>query len=354
MKRTVLFIGLIATISWIGCGGETKEEAPETNSFEVEQNKMYDLELKDKLSVLGALPKEMVAENNPLSAAKVKLGHNLYYDTQLSKDGNISCNSCHNLGKYGVDNLPTSPGDAGENGDRNSPTVLNAALHTTQFWDGRAKDVEEQAGMPILNPIEMAIPNEAFLVNRLKEDEKYQEMFAAAYPESKDPITYENLRKAIAAFERKLSTPSRFDDYLRGDMSALTLQEKKGMMSFVNIGCTTCHTGLALGGNSIQKFGVHKDYWILTGSTKIDEGLAFMTGNDYEKYMFKVPSLRNIDKTGPYFHDGSVKELEKAVQIMAEAQLDYKLSKSELENIMAFLGSLTGEVPAEYQKAPMN
>ena len=342
-------LAAIVTVTVIGCGSEspTQEETAEDQA-----NNRYDLALADRLSVFGKLPSEAVNDNNPLTKEKVSLGHKLYFDTQLSKEGNISCNSCHNLATYGVDNLPFSPGDDGSLGGRNSPTVLNAALHISQFWDGRAADVEEQAGMPILNPVEMAIPNEEFLVNRLNESDDYKILFSKAFPDTDGEITYERLRMAIAAFERKLITPSRFDQYLSGDKSALSLKEKKGLSSFLDIGCTTCHNGNGLGGNSMRKFGERHDYWESTKSDKIDRGVAEETDNDMDNYIFKVSSLRNIEKTGPYFHDGSVNDLNEAIRIMAHTQLDKELTDDQVSNISAFLSSLTGEVPKEYQGAP--
>ncbi|MBN8695560.1 MAG: c-type cytochrome [Bacteroidetes bacterium] len=345
LKHTLFSIFCIIFFS---CGTDSsKEKTPE----EIE-NERYDVSLKEKLGAFSPLPLTAQTELNVSSPAKIRLGHNLYFDKQLSKEGNISCNSCHNLETFGVDNLANSPGDEGKNGDRNSPTVLNAALHSTQFWDGRAKNVEEQAGMPILNPIEMAIPNESFLIDRLSKDEKYKKLFSEAFPNQNNPINYENLRLAIASFERELITPSRFDDYLKGNVNALTLQEKKGLSSFINIGCTTCHAGEILGGNMFQKFGIHKNYWELTKSKTIDEGKFKVTGIESDKHVFKVPSLRNIEKTHPYFHDGSITSLEEAVEIMAIAQLNYNLSKDEKTNIVAFLKTLTGAVPIVYQKAP--
>ena len=349
-SSSILFFVLILFFS--ACGGSEKKVEETLESKEQKENESYDLALKEKLEFFEALPNEAKNEVNPTSPAKVKLGHALYFDKRLSKNNTISCNSCHNLSTSGVDNLSFSPGDAGENGGRNSPTVLNAALHSSQFWDGRAKDVEEQAGMPILNPIEMAIPSKDFLVKRLKEIESYNDLFAKAFPDEKQALTYDNIAKAIAAFERELLTPSRFDQYLNGDKSALTLQEKKGLSSFVNIGCVTCHSGALLGGTTFQKFGVHKNYWEATNSAKIDEGRFEVTKDTLDKYMFKVPSLRNIEGTNPYFHDGSVHDLAKAVAIMADVQLNYKTDSTEVQNIVAFLKSLTGTVDAQYKVAP--
>lgn len=290
---------------------------------------------------------------NALTPAKVKLGKVLYFDKRLSLNNTQSCNTCHNLSTFGVDNLPTSPGDAGKNGERNSPTSFNAALHTTQFWDGRAKDVEEQAGMPVTNPVEMAIPNETFLVKRLSELDLYKKLFAAAFPEQKTPITYQNLSMALGAFERTLLTPSKWDNYLGGQADALSLAEKKGLQTFINVGCTSCHSGELLGGNMFQKFGVHHDYWDYTKSTKVDEGRFTITQNEADKYVFKVPSLRNIAKTAPYFHDGSVANLKDAVRIIAKVNVNKDLKDEEISSIITFLEALTGELPIETTQEPL-
>lgn len=299
-----------------------------------------------------ALPTDVPNPDNPVTAAKVELGKTLYYDTRLSKDGNVSCDSCHMLADFGVDNLPTSPGDEGELGDRNSPTVYNAALHLLQFWDGRAKDVEEQAGMPILNPIEMAIPSEQFLVDRLSKVDGYQKMFAAAFPEDDPALTYTNIARALGAFERTLITPSRFDDYLNGNQEALSGVEQEGLRSFIELGCASCHNGYAVGGYSFRKFGLQGDYWEHTKSEKIDEGRFVETGKETDKYVFKVAALRNVAKTGPYFHDGSVEDLGDAVRIMTRMQIGVDLTDEETGSLVAFLESLTGELPADALEVP--
>jgi cytochrome c peroxidase len=348
MNRNLSYLTMAAlvggTMSLMSCGEQKPAEDPTAK-----ENARYDMDLAPKLAMFGTLPAVAAgAENDP----KVKLGHALYFDPRLSKNETQSCNTCHNLATFGVDNKATSAGDLGQNGDRNSPTVLNAFLHSVQFWDGRAKDVEEQAGMPILNPVEMNIPNEKFLMDRLKGVPMYVEMFKAAYPADKDALTYTNLRTAIAAFERTLTTPSRFDKYLAGDKSALTLEEKKGMASFIGTGCTACHSGELVGGKMMQKFGVHANYWEYTKSTKIDKGVAALKGDSTQLYMFKTPSLRNVAETGPYFHDGSVADLKEAVTIMAKVNLNYTLSDAEAANIVAFLKSMTGEVPTFAKTAP--
>ena len=288
-----------------------------------------------------------------LNKELVKLGQVLYHDKRLSKDGNISCNSCHDLEVYGVDNLPTSPGDEQKNEDRNSPTVLNAGDHIAQFWDGRAATIEDQAGMPILNPVEMNIPNEQFLVDRLKEVELYQNLFSKAFPTTLKPITYSNIRNAIGAFERTLVTPSRFDDFIKGNNDALTNQEKVGLALFVKTGCTSCHNGKLLGANSYQKFGVTADYWTYTKSKSRDEGRFKETSEPADKYVFKVPGLRNISETFPYFHDGSVEKLSDAVWIMAKLQLDKDLSENDVSLIIKFLESTNGTLPSATKKPPV-
>lgn len=322
------------------------------SSNNIDTNSAYDLALVKHTYNFEALPSKAENPNNVSTEEKIKLGHILYYDTRLSLTGNNSCNSCHNLATFGVDNLPTSKGDNGGFGGRNSPTVLNAALHGMQFWDGRAKDVEEQAGGPILNPVEMAVPSKEFLINRLKDIAIYKEWFAKAFPNEDNPITYTNVQNAIGSFERELLTPSRFDLYLNGDNNALTEQEKKGMLSFVLNGCTTCHNGVSLGGNTFQKFGVYSEFWTAINDEKRDKGLASVSGNEADNFMFKVPSLRNIEHTYPYFHNGSVDSLEQAVRIMAILQLNKELSETEVENITAFLKSLTGDIPQEYKSEP--
>ncbi len=351
MKNIYLFIAFIALIFY-SCKEGSKKGAGDRFKPTAEQPAQEDPVRKQALNFFAVLPATADNPENPVTDAKVKLGKMLYFDKRLSKDQTQSCNTCHNLATYGVDNKPTSPGDLGKDGDRNSPTVLNAALHSSQFWDGRAKDVEEQAGLPILNPEEMNIPSEDFLIKRLSAVKMYQDMFAAAFPDSKPPITYENLRKAIGAFERTLLTPSKFDDYLNGNTSALNADEKKGLETFINTGCITCHTGSLLGGNMFQKFGLYGNYWELTKSKEIDLGRMKETNNEVDKYMFKVPSLRNVAMTWPYFHDGSVRDLHDAVKIIAKLELNKDLSDEEINEIITFLNTLTGEVPADVKKAP--
>jgi cytochrome c peroxidase len=300
-----------------------------------------------KLQLFEPLPEVMPSKTNAITEEKVTLGRMLFYETRLSKSQQISCNSCHKLTDYGVDGQPTSDGHKGQKGDRNSPTVYNAASHFVQFWDGRAADVEEQAKGPVMNPVEMAMPATAQVEAVLKSMPEYVEAFKKAFPEDKEPVTYENMARAIGAFERKLVTPSRWDKMLRGDLNALTAEERMGFNAYMEAGCANCHVGTQLGGNAYQKLGVAKPW-----PDAADPGRAKVTNNDADKLVFKVPSLRNIAKTGPYYHDGKVATLEEAINAMADYQLGKKLSDTQIKSIATFLNSLTGELPAEYIKEP--
>lgn len=325
---------------FVGCGNSPQQQIA-TNVKDSLQEKASNF--------FKPLPK---VDSAALPPEKIELGKSLYYDTRLSFTGNNSCNSCHNIATYGVDNLPVSPGDKGENGARNSPTVFNAALHGMQFWDGRAKTIEQQAGMPILNPVEMNIPNQKFLVDRLNKIDYYKNGFAKAFPEEKSALNYTNIENAIGCFERTLITPSKFDDYLSGDAQALNEDEKKGLGIFIKSGCTACHSGQNLGGEMLQKFGVFGDYWNLTKSKKVDNGLYDITKKESDKFLFKVPSLRNVEKTAPYFHDGSVSDLKEAIKIMGTLQTNIALSDEELKNVEAFLKTLTSPLPGNAKQAP--
>ncbi|PTN12148.1 cytochrome-c peroxidase [Nitrosomonas aestuarii] len=276
------------------------------------------------------------------NAALIKLGKKLYLDPRLSVNDQISCNSCHSLSNFGVDNEPTSPGHEGKRGDRNSPTTMNAALHIAQFWDGRASTVEEQALGPILNAVEMGMPGADVVVKKLTAIEEYKELFAKAFADEKNPLNYKNIGVAIGAFERTLLTPSRFDDYLKGDEDALSQKEKRGLKKFINMGCVTCHNGVAIGGNSYKKIG------IVTPYETSDMGRYEVTKIESDKKAFKVPSLRNITKTAPYFHDGSVETLDEAIQLMAKHQLGRDhAGHGMVRDIKAFLGALTAKDAAK-------
>lgn len=338
MRKFLLLAILITSV--FSCTNNKKEE-----QSKAKDNSTYVALQKTASSMFGVLPASAESKSNPLTKEKVALGKKLFLDKRLSKDNTQSCNTCHNLKTYGVDNLSTSPGNNGGFGTRNSPTVFNAALHVAQFWDGREPDVEAQAGGPILNPVEMAMPSEKVVVKRLSKIDEYNKLFAKVFPNEKEPINFKNIQKAIGAFERTLITPSRFDDFIKGDLSALTTEEKEGLQLFIDKGCVACHSGNTVGGKIFQKFGIYDDYWKYTKSKKIDNGKFDVTKNENDKYIFKSPSLRNIEKTYPYFHDGSVKDLKEAVSIMAKIQLNKDLSEKELNALVVFLNSLTAKTP---------
>ncbi len=300
-----------------------------------------------KLQAFGALPEAVAPKTGELTEEKVSLGRMLYYEPRLSAEQETSCNSCHALDKYGVDGQPTSDGHKRQKGTRNAPTVYNAAGHFVQFWDGRAADVEEQAKGPVMNPVEMAMPSEKQVVAVLKSMPEYVQAFGKAFPGEKDPVTFDNMAVAIGAFERKLLTPSRWDKFLRGDQAALTPAEKAGFNTFAAAGCTACHAGTYLGGNLYQKLGVTKPY-----PDQSDLGRYQVTKAESDKMFFKVPSLRNIEKTGPYFHTGKVATLEQAVAEMGDYELARPLSQAEVQSIVTWLKSLTGDLPADYIKPP--
>ncbi|WP_043005514.1 cytochrome-c peroxidase [Comamonas testosteroni] len=284
-------------------------------------------------------PVQPIKAHRVTEPAKVELGKKLFFDPRLSRSGFISCNSCHNLSMGGSDNIKTSIGDKWQKGPINSPTVLNSSLNLAQFWDGRAKNLREQAGGPIANPGEMAFTHD-LAVDMLRSIPQYVAEFKSVFGSNK--LTIEEVTAAIAAFEETLVTPhARFDRWLEGDTKAISAQELRGYQLFKNSGCVACHNGVNFGGTSFQKMGLVEPY-------KTDnpaEGRAAVTGNDAERFSFKVPTLRNVELTYPYFHDGAADTLAQAVDTMGRIQLGKKFSKSENADIVAFLKTLTGEQP---------
>jgi len=281
---------------------------------------------------MGPLPtKVSVPTDNPMTAAKIALGKQLYFDPALSKSGNISCNSCHNLGSWGVDNQARSIGHKWQRGGRNAPTVLNAAFWSSQFWDGRAPQLEDQAKGPLLNPVEMGNDSATQLVHRLKQT-GYAPLFAKVF--GKRGITLDTTVKAIATFERTLLTPnSPFDRFLAGK-GTISAAAKRGMHLVDDIGCTSCHSGPLFTNNTFQRFAYG-----------VDKGRMAVTGNKDDDHLFRVQSWRNVAMTAPYFHDGSVKKLEEAVRLMAKVQLETTIKPKDMADIIAFLNTLTGEQP---------
>lgn len=317
--------------------------------------------LQTAQQLFAPLPAKVDNPANPVTSRKVDLGRMLWHDPRLSLSGFISCNSCHNLATFGTDNLPTSIGHRWAVGPRNSPTVFNAALHTMQFWDGRAATLEEQAKGPIVNPIEMAIPSQEFAVERIASIPEYRRLFAAAFPGQTPALTYTNIANALAVFQRTLMTPDRFDRYLRGDVTALTSREKAGLQVFINLGCAGCHMGPALGGTMMTRFGIVEAYWEATRdfvtpgvpTIPMDVGRFAVTRNPEDLYVFKVPSMRNITRTYPYFHDGMVWNLRDATQVMARVQLGREIPKQEMDLLMAFYQTLEGRIPAHALVIPV-
>jgi cytochrome c peroxidase len=273
------------------------------------------------------------------TAERIALGRKLYHDPRLSINDAQSCSSCHPVdgGRAGMDGLPTSPGARGQFGTRNSPTVLNAGWQFSQFWDGRAKDLADQAGQPILNPIEMGMPDKQTVVDKLAATADYPAEFAAAFPDESPPLSYANLRRAIAAFERTLRTEARFDDFLQGDKTALNAQEQRGLDTFIRVNCVRCHDGPLVGGGLFEKLGVYGSF------DSKDDGRHAVTGQEADRMVFKVPQLRNVALTGPWFHDGSGRSLATVIEIMGRIQLDQQLKPGEIEDISAFLRALTGK-----------
>ena len=275
-----------------------------------------------------------------INLAQAELGKKLYFDPRLSKSGFISCNSCHNLSMGGTDNLKTSIGHNWQQGPINAPTVLNSSLNVAQFWDGRAKDLKEQAGGPIANPGEMAFTH-TLAIDVLESIPEYATEFELVFGSNK--LNIEQVTQAIAEFEKTLVTPgSRFDQWLLGDKDALSTDELAGYKLFKESGCVACHNGPAVGGNSFQKMGVVEPY----KATSPAEGLSAVTGKDADRFKFKVPTLRNVEMTYPYFHDGEAETLMEAVDVMGRLQLGKKFNDGENQQIVAFLKTLTGDQPS--------
>ena len=327
---------------------------------------LNDMELRERALSTNLLPVPKTYEgllevvdnpDNPMSKEKIALGKELFFDTLLSQDKTISCASCHKLEAGGDDGISTAIGHKGQANPShlNSPTVLNAALAKSQFWDGRAKDVEEQAGGPIQAPFEMHMTAQE-VEQRLNADSEYVAKFKALFPEEK--ITFENVRKAIGAYERTLLTRGAYDRFLEGDNDAMSPQAKRGMTLFLTQGCKGCHAGMSVGGQSIQKFPLRSyfaDYVGLLYSPDItlkESPFPFTNTGDFlgkdEQLRFRVPILRNITKTAPYFHNGSVEKLEEAVRIMSKYQIGNEFTPEQIDDVVAFLKTLEGEL-VEYQ-----
>lgn len=306
---------------------------------------------------LEALPQKVpVPADNPMTNEKVELGKMLYFDPRLSIDGTVSCNSCHNVMSDGGDGRPVGVGVRGQRGGRGSPTVWNSAHNSVQFWDGRAASLEDQAKGPLTNPIEMGMPNHDAVIGRVNKIPGYVSAFKKAFPKDSNPVNIDNLAKAIATYERTLVTPnSAFDKYIRGNKKALSAQQVRGMKLVEEIGCTSCHTGPNFAGEGLKMGeGNYKPFPQVPGSKydkmydlTSDLGRYEVTKNKEDKNHWRVPTWRNVALTAPYFHNGKVATLDEAVRVMAKTQLDTDLSNEQVDDIVAFLNSLTGEFPKQ-------
>jgi len=309
--------------------------------------------LKQARQIFGPLPQVMTSDKNPITPEKVVLGKILFYETRISVDGTVSCAKCHPVALYAADGLKKSIGNNCKVNPRNAPTLFNAAGQISAHWIGNRTDVEDQAKQSVVGPPSFGMPSTESVEKKLIEIKGYAELFKAAFPVEANPVTVDNLAKAIGAFERTLVTPSHFDSFLKGDVAALMEQERRGLKTYLDTGCIMCHSGPYAGGQSYQKFGIFEPYWKYTKSEPVDEGRYAVTKNEADKYFFKVPIHRNVAKTSPYFHDGSVSKLEEAVWIMGKIQLGKDLNKSQVEEVVTFLKSLTGDIPEDALKVPL-
>ncbi len=291
--------------------------------------------------------------DNPTTPAKVALGKMLYHEPRISANGVVSCNSCHNVMGGGDDNRSGSIGVRDQVGGRSAPTVWNSAFNSVQFWDGRAPSLEAQAKGPVTNPGEMGMKNWDEVIARLKAMPGYTEAFAAAFGAG-DTVTVDNFAKAVAAYERTLITPnSPYDQYVKGNKAALTDQQVRGMNTFAEVGCVQCHSGAAFNGPQLpegtgffMKFPLYQNGVMEARyNFSADNGRFDVTGNEADRHAFKVPTLRNVALTAPYFHNGTVKTLQDAVMVMGKVQLDKDLTDQQISDITAFLNALTGEFP---------
>ena len=309
--------------------------------------------LKQAQALFKPLPADMAAPGFPVTPARVRLGRMLFFDPRISLDGTVSCSKCHQPGLYGTDALSKPIGVKARENPRNAPTVLNAALQFVAHWRGDRKNVEDQATQALVGPPSFGNANYDAAMAKIKAIPGYAELFHKAFPGKADPVTAENWGKAIGAYERTLVTPAPFDAYLKGNVRALSPVARTGLGKFIATGCAGCHNGVDIGGGTFQKFGVTEDYWKETHSKTVDKGRFDVTKNPADTYVFKVPSLRNVARTPPYFHDGSVARLPDAVRVMAKVQLRKTLSDRDVKEIVAFLDSLTGRLPKDFDTAPV-
>jgi cytochrome c peroxidase len=309
--------------------------------------------IKRASQVLGPLPASMPSEQNPITPEKVKLGKMLFYEPRISVDGTVSCSRCHPIALYAADGLKKAVGHDCKENPRNDPTVFNAASQISEHWIGNRTSVEDQAKQAVIGPPAFGMPSYESVEKVLRSYKEYEILFKAAFPSDKEPVTVDNFAKAVGAFERTLITPAPFDAFLKGTNDAITAQQKRGLGMFMDQGCAGCHFSPFVGGQMYQKFGIFEPYEKYTKSEKVDQGRYAVTKNDSDKFVFKVPVLRNVAMTSPYFHDGSVENLPDAVRIMGKIQLGKDLSNEQIQDIVSFLHSLTGNIPEDAMTVPV-
>ena len=309
--------------------------------------------LKQAQELFQPLPKDMATAEFPITRERVELGRALFFDPRLTVDANMSCSSCHQPAFYGTDALPKPMGVKQRPHPRHVPTNLNSGTSLVIHWRGDRTNLEDQVFQALTSPITSGQPDEKAVIDRLTHIPGYAPLFKAAFPDEPQPMTLRNIAKAVGAYERTLVTPSPFDAYLAGNQEALSPAARAGLQKFINTGCVACHNGVGVGGGMYRKFGVVEDYWKATGSEPVDKGRADVTKDPEDLYVFRVASLRNVAMTPPYFHDGSVATLPEAVKVMARVQLGVTISDADTRDIVAFLESLTGELPANFATAPV-
>lgn len=342
LRPTHLLLALGLSVALGSCKGKEQEPKPAAPQPAAPPPAApQPSELRQARALFSALPARFDLPGQPATPALISLGRLLYFDPRMSLSQTLSCNSCHRVDRAGVDGERFSKGHQGKLGGRNSPTVFNAAGQIAQFWDGRAPTVEEQAKGPVLNPVEMAMPDPAYVLTVLRSIPGYVTAFAAAFPGEADPISYDNFGRAVGAFERGLTTPTRFDQLLAGRDDALNAEERAGLAQFIASGCSGCHSGPLVGGGMFMKLGLMRPY-----ANTADGGRFEVTKNEADRYYFKVPSLRNVTRTAPYFHDGSIAELSTAIKEMGRLQLNVELSAEQIASITKFLETLSGDPPA--------
>jgi cytochrome c peroxidase len=309
--------------------------------------------LKQAQELFQPLPKDMATAEFPITRERAELGRSLFFDPRLTIDANMSCSSCHQPAFYGTDALPKPIGVKQRPHPRHVPTNLNSGTSFVIHWRGDRTNLEDQVFQALTSPITSGQPDEKAVIDRLGGIPGYAPLFKAAFPDEPQPITLRNIAKAVGAYERTLVTPSPFDAYLAGNQEALSPAARTGLEKFITTGCVACHNDVGVGGGMYRKFGVVEDYWKATGSDPIDKGRVDVTKDPEDLYVFRVASLRNVAMTPPYFHDGSVATLPEAVKVMARVQLGVTISNADTRDIVAFLESLTGELPANFATAPV-